>query len=155
MDLGSYLLAGGELITWKLRGAAGEAYSVFSNVTQPGYPGPPPHRHLRQDESFYVLAGSFQFSVDDRTVAAEPGEFVHIARGSLHTFANTGTTLGRLLVTVGPAGDFEAFVEEVGEPTSENAPPPLSGPPSDETIAKVVAGAQRHHIDIPPPPEGH
>lgn len=155
MEQGSYLLAGGELITWKLRGAAGEAYSVFSNVTQPGYPGPPPHRHLRQDESFYVLAGNFQFMVDDRTVPGEPGTFVHVSRGSLHTFANTGNTLGRLLVTVGPAGDFEAFTEEVGEATSESAPPPLSGPPSEEMIAKVVAGAQRHYIEIPAPPAGH
>jgi hypothetical protein len=42
-----FLLAGAELITFKLRD---RAHSVLENATQAGYGGPPPHRHLRQDE---------------------------------------------------------------------------------------------------------
>jgi mannose-6-phosphate isomerase-like protein (cupin superfamily) len=147
----SYVVAGGELITWKVRGREGDAYSLFENVTQPGYAGPPLHRHLTQDESWYVLEGAFAFRVDGRTTATGPGECVHAPRGSLHTFQNTGTTVGRLLVAVGPAGDFEAFVEETGEPTTASLPPVLTGPLPPEVIARVLAGAQRHHIEIPPP----
>ena len=51
-----FLLVGAELITFKLRG---EDYSIFENATQGGYGGPPPHRHLHQDEGFYVLEGEF------------------------------------------------------------------------------------------------
>lgn len=149
----SYILAGGELITWRLRGSLGDAYSLFENATQPGYAGPPPHRHLTQDESWYILEGNFVFHVDGQDIETDPGAFVHAPRGSLHTFRNTGTTIGRLLVAVGPAGDFEAFVEEVGEPTTASVPPVLAGPPPPEVIEKVVAGAQRHHIEIPPPSE--
>ena len=117
------LVAGGELITWKLRGQRGDAYSLFENVTQPGYPGPPPHRHVNQDETFYVLDGSFTFHVDGEAIEAQAGDCAHVPRGVLHTFQNTGTSIGRLLVTVGPAGDFEAFVEETGEPTTASYPP--------------------------------
>lgn len=148
----SYILAGGELITWRLRGAAGDAYSLFENATQPGYAGPPPHRHLTQDESWYVIEGDFAFHVDGNVTRVGPGAFVHAPRGSLHTFQNTGTTIGRLLVVVGPAGDFEAFVEEAGEFTTASVPPVLVGPPPPEVIEKVIAGARRHHIEIPPPP---
>ena len=54
-----YLLAGAELITVILRG---QEYSLLENATQAGYAGPPPHRHLRQDEGFYVLEGSSHFT---------------------------------------------------------------------------------------------
>jgi hypothetical protein len=46
---GRFLLAGTELITFKVRGSG---YAVFENATQPGCGGPPSHRHLRQDERF-------------------------------------------------------------------------------------------------------
>jgi quercetin dioxygenase-like cupin family protein len=153
----SYIVGGGELITWKVLGRAGDAYSLFENVTQPGYAGSPPHRHLSQDESFYILAGEFTFWVDGPTIRAPTGTTVHAPRGTLHTFQHSGTTLGRMLGAVGPAGDFEAFVREVGEPTQAQEPPVPSGPPRPEVIAQVALGAQRHHIEIPPSPSsvGH
>lgn len=155
MSTTGYVVAGGELITWIQRGQPGDAYSLCENVTQPGYPGPPPHRHANQDETFYVLEGTFSFHVDGETFDANVGDCLHVPRGILHTFQNVGTVVGRLLVTVGPAGDFEAFVEETGEPTSASQPPALAGPPPPEVIERVLAGARRHHIDIPPPPVHH
>ena len=35
--------------------------------------GPPPHIHLREDESFWVLDGEFSVSLGDRTLMAGPG----------------------------------------------------------------------------------
>jgi mannose-6-phosphate isomerase-like protein (cupin superfamily) len=67
-----YLLAGAELITFILRG---QEYSLLENATQAGYAGPPPHRHLRQDEGFYVLEGQFTFHIDGQTVKASAGQF--------------------------------------------------------------------------------
>ncbi len=153
MEGQSYIVAGGELITWKRRGRPGDAYSLFENVTQPGYAGPPPHRHLTQDESWYILEGTFTFSIDGQTVEAGPGDFLHAPRGSLHTFQNVGSAVGRQLVVVGPAGDFEAFVEETGESTTASLPPVLAGPPPPEVIERVLTGARRYHIEIPPPPD--
>jgi mannose-6-phosphate isomerase-like protein (cupin superfamily) len=145
-----FLLVGAELVTFKLRG---EDYSVFENATQGGYGGPPPHRHLRQDEGFYVLEGEFTFHVEGEAIPATEGAFVNVPKGSLHTFENTGTGVGRLLGIVAPAGDFEEFVEEVAERVSVGSPPtPPSEPPDADTIGRIVAAGERHHLEMPPPP---
>ncbi|HLY20878.1 MAG TPA: cupin domain-containing protein [bacterium] len=148
---GPFLLAGAELITFKVRGPA---YSLFENVTRAGYGGPPPHRHLRQDEGFYVLEGRFSFQVDGRTLPAPPGTFVNVPKGSLHTFRTEGTGVGRLLVVVAPPGDFESFVEEAGDGVAMTVPPELpAGPPSAETLRRILSAAARHRLDIASPPK--
>jgi mannose-6-phosphate isomerase-like protein (cupin superfamily) len=149
-----FLLVGAELITFKLRG---EDYSVFEDATQGGYGGPPPHRHLRQNEGLYVLEGEFTFHVEGEAIPATEGAFVNVPKGSLHTFENTGGRVGKLLVAMAPAGDFEKFVEEVAEQVSIDTPPtPPSEPPDADMISRIVAAGERHHLEIPPPPgENH
>jgi mannose-6-phosphate isomerase-like protein (cupin superfamily) len=145
-----FLLVGAELITFKLRG---EDYSIFENAIQGGYAGPPPHRHLRQDQGFYVLEGEFMFHVEGEVIPATEGAFVHVPKGSLHTFENTGSKVGKLLTTMAPAGDFEGFVEEVAERVSmDSPPPPPSEPPAADTISWIVAAGKRHHLEIAMPP---
>ena len=51
----------GGLQTYKVPSQrTGGAYSLFEVVTQPGA-GPPPHVQHREDESFYVLDGEYEF----------------------------------------------------------------------------------------------
>src|SRR5688500_19633671 len=69
----------------------GGAYALIHAVVPPGG-GPPPHTHSREDEAFYVLEGELAFHADGREFAATPGAWVTLARGSLHSFRNTGTT---------------------------------------------------------------
>jgi mannose-6-phosphate isomerase-like protein (cupin superfamily) len=122
-----FLLGGAELITFKLRG---REYSVFENATRAGYGGPPPHRHFRQDEGFYVVEGQFTFYLEGRAIPISAGHFINIRKGSVHTFQTTGVGIGRLLVVVVPPGDFEAFVEELGERVNMTTPPvPPTAPP--------------------------
>src|SRR5205814_10309474 len=47
--------------------------------------GPPPHIHRHHDESFYVLDGTFEFSLAGRAFTAGPGSFVHLPKGVVHT----------------------------------------------------------------------
>jgi hypothetical protein len=48
----------GELIMLKLaEERAGASCTVFEELTQPGFGGPP-HRHLREVEAFYVVEGN-------------------------------------------------------------------------------------------------
>jgi mannose-6-phosphate isomerase-like protein (cupin superfamily) len=143
-----------ELIAFKVKGEGTGACTVFEDAMQPGYEGPPPHIHLNQDESLYVLEGEFTFHIGDRAIPATLGTFVQIPKGTLHTFQNTGTRVGRLLVTLSPPGDFERFVEEVGGPTTEKSPPLAVGPPDPVVIQKIVTAAQKHSIEIPTP-AGH
>ena len=89
------------------------AYSFSVGVRQPGG-GVEPHRHSREDESFYVLEGQFEFRIGERgerVILADPGSFVFAPRGIPHAFKNVGTTPGKFLVVVSPAG-LEKFFDE-------------------------------------------
>ena len=123
------------------------AFATWETTVTPGLPGPPPHIHHREVESFYVLEGEVELSVAGRVIEAATGTFVNIPIGTLHTFRNPGTEPARLLVSVVPGG-FEKFFDEIGEPATDPGSPP-AGPPD---VEKVVAAAPKYGLEIPPPP---
>ncbi len=123
------------------------AFATWETTVTPELPGPPPHIHHREDESFYVLEGEVELSADGRVIGATTGAFVNIPRGTLHTFRNSGTKPARLLISVVPGG-FEKFFDEVGEPATDPNYPP-AGPPD---VEKVLAVAPKYGLEIPPPP---
>ena len=136
----AYVLGGRALLTVKNRGDRGEGCSNIEHATQAGYQGPPPHFHRNQDEDIYVLEGHFEVRLDDRTFEGSPGTFVHIPKGCVHTFRNTGEGVGKLLITFVPAGGFEDYLERLGEPTEEKSPPtPPSEPPDAATAERLAA----------------
>jgi mannose-6-phosphate isomerase-like protein (cupin superfamily) len=64
--------------------------------------GPPQHRHARHDEGFYVVAGTAQFTVGEKTYDAPAGTLVMVPPGAPHTFANRGDETAVLLNTFTP-----------------------------------------------------
>ncbi len=84
------------------------SYAIIEDRT-PSQGGPPLHRHQREDESFYVLEGEYVFEVDGQQIQAGPGSSVFAPKGTAHRFQNTGSTSGRLLIMVQPAGLDEFF----------------------------------------------
>lgn len=92
------------------RDTAGE-FAVFEGRTRPQH-GPPLHRHLDQDEYWYILEGEYRFEVDGREIYGGPGDVVFAPRGSRHTFQNMGDTAGRVVTTVVPGG-LDLFFEEL------------------------------------------
>ncbi len=66
--------------------------------------GPDLHAHSAEDDAFYVLEGELIFTVDGEEVAAGPGTFVLVPPGVLHTFANRGDDVVRMLNIHAPAG---------------------------------------------------
>jgi mannose-6-phosphate isomerase-like protein (cupin superfamily) len=145
----------GDLVTLKTVGAdTGGAYAVWED-TVPPRGGPPPHVHHREDESFYVLEGEFEFfRQGEAPLRAAAGDWVRTPRGVAHTFTNVGQTTGRLLAVAVPAG-MERFLAAVGRPVAAGeAPAPRAGPPPPEQVAHVVRTAQQYGVEIfaPPPP---
>ncbi|WP_292808200.1 cupin domain-containing protein, partial [Nostoc sp. JL23] len=59
--------------------------------------GPPLHLHRREDESFYILEGTFAFQIGDRTVTATAGWFITAPKGVPHSYKNIGTTPARIV----------------------------------------------------------
>jgi len=109
--------------------------------------GPPPHIHHREDESFYILDGTFAVLIGDQSFGGSTGDFVHIPKGTLHTYENIGTTPGRILVTLTPGG-FENFWREIGESAQQDFDPLA---PPEGIIENLMALAPKYHLEIPPP----
>jgi quercetin dioxygenase-like cupin family protein len=80
--------------------------------TSPPGGGPPPHSHVNEDETFYVLEGDYELLADGQWIKVAAGECAHALRGSFHTFRNAGTTTGRMLVFVAPGG-LDKYLEEL------------------------------------------
>jgi len=134
----------GDLVTFKVVGEdTGGSFSLIEVQVQ-SENGPPPHIHHREDETFYVLEGEFSFLHGDITITATAGSFVYIPKGTLHTFKNIGTSQGRFLAIITPAG-FEKFFEEIGEPAIDKSSPPPFNP---ATVEKLLALAPKYHLEV-------
>ncbi|MBD2082760.1 cupin domain-containing protein [Leptolyngbya sp. FACHB-17] len=144
----SYWLLG-DLYTFKAIGEeTGEAYTLCEVIVQP-QSGSPPHRHSREDEAFYVQSGEFEFHLDEQTIIASAGTFLHSPKGQQHQFTNISSTPATLLVWVTPAG-FEKFVAEVGTAISGSVTPAPAV--SEADLDKIQAAAPKYGIEILPPP---
>ena len=97
---------------------------TFIEWSAPAGFGPPPHRHDREDEAFYLIEGGIDVRCGDRTWTAGPGDFVFLPRGIPHSFTVTEPVHG--LQITSPAG-FERFVAELGRvPEGPGLPPPTA-----------------------------
>ena len=74
---------------------------------------------------------------------------MYIPKGTVHTFKNVGTSRGRFLVIITPAG-FEKFFEKIGEPVTDKTSPPPFNP---ETVKKLLALAPNFHLEVKLPPD--
>jgi mannose-6-phosphate isomerase-like protein (cupin superfamily) len=82
-----------------------------------------PHIHWGNEEAFYVLEGEFTVGVGEQSVIARPGSFILVPRGTVHSLHNAGTTPGKLLFVISPAGMERMFVE-IGQILSARDRPP-------------------------------
>lgn len=140
---------GQDLYTFKAIGEeTGEAYALCEVIVAP-QGGTPPHRHSRENESFYVQAGEIEFQLEDQTLIATTGTFLHSPKGQLHRFTNTTFAPAKLLIWVTPAG-FERFMAEVGK--AVNGPVTPGVPLSPDDLEKILATAPKYGIEIIPPP---
>ncbi len=139
----------GELLTYKIPSQhTSGAYALFEVTTQPGA-GPPPHVQHREDESFYVLEGEFEFLDNGCTFRAEAGSLLYIPKGTLHSHKNIGEGVGRMLMSQTPGGLYERFFEEVGEAVDGEARPLVFK--DQPNMRRIVEIAAEHGIEIPVP----
>ncbi len=103
--------------------------------------GPPPHIHHREDETFQILEGEYEFTAGGKTILAKPGSTLFAPRGVVHTYRYLGKTPGRLMCIITPAG-FEGFFEEIGAMTSQQ----------QQNIPHVIEIAKKYGLEILPPP---
>jgi quercetin dioxygenase-like cupin family protein len=101
--------------------------------------GPPPHIHSREDETFQVLEGDYEFTVNGKSFVAKKGTTIFAPRGIPHTYRYLGQVPGRLMCIITPAG-FEGFFEAVGVLTAEQ----------QQDIPRVIAIAKEFGLEFLP-----
>jgi quercetin dioxygenase-like cupin family protein len=79
------------------------------------FQGPPVHHHDRQVDSFYVLDGELELTVEDRVVTAEPGTLAAVPPGVRHTFTHAAAGAGRLLNVHAPEGGFADVLRRMAD----------------------------------------
>lgn len=126
----------GEPVEVLVSGEMTGGLSTTLTQTSPPGGGPPPHLHLNEDETFFVLKGEYEFLRDGEWLPIARGETVLAKRGSVHTFRNAGTTTGKILVFVTPAG-MDKYLEKIS---------PLTIP---QDMADLLATSERYGISFP------
>ncbi|HJP73348.1 MAG TPA: cupin domain-containing protein [Pseudonocardiaceae bacterium] len=93
---------GGELLEWEL-------------VLAPGGRVPSSHAHPEQQERFTIVDGRLRLRVGGKRMVLGPGDSATIPRGTVHSFANAGTTPVRVNVETRPALAMEALLATAAE----------------------------------------
>jgi quercetin dioxygenase-like cupin family protein len=145
VETGPMFWGPGDRYTFLVTGAQSDGAYFIMEALVPPEGGPPPHIHHREQESFYLLDGTLDIRMGDQVVQAATGDFVHIPRGMVHCFRNTGTTTARMLLIFSPGG-IEGFFEE----TLERVDDPSAPVPDNmaEVVARYVAAAPRHGLQF-------
>ena len=91
--------------------------------------GPPPHRH-DWDESFFVLRGSVEFSIDGKGDMCGPGTLVHLPAGTVHGY-RFGAGGGEMFEITGQGGNATRMFARI----SRETPP---GPPDVPTLTALL-----------------
>jgi quercetin dioxygenase-like cupin family protein len=118
----------------------GGAVAVVESHDVPGG-GPPPHIHHRENETFQVLEGEYEWTVGAETFVARKGATIFAPSGIPHTYRYLGSTPGRLMCIITPSG-FEGFFEEVS----------ALSPQQQQDIPRVMEIASKYGLEILPPP---
>jgi quercetin dioxygenase-like cupin family protein len=103
--------------------------------------GPPPHIHHREDETFQILEGEYEWTVGGQTFIAQKGTTIFAPRGVPHTYRYVGKTPGRLMCVITPSG-FEGFFEDIS----------ALSPQQQQDIPRVIEIGKKYGLEFPPPP---
>jgi mannose-6-phosphate isomerase-like protein (cupin superfamily) len=119
-----------------------ETGGIVSSVESHDVPGggPPLHIHHREDETFQILEGEYEWTVGDKKFVAQKGATIFAPRGVPHTYRYIGKAPGRLMCVITPAG-FEGFFEDIN----------ALSPEQQTDIPGVIAIAKKYGLEILPP----
>ncbi len=106
--------------------------------------GPPPHRHLAEDELFYVISGTISFSTTAEPMTVSAGDSVFVPRGTRHSYRNISGSEARMIAIYTPAG-MEGWFREVYEPVVDFSASP--SPVTPEMIERMLEAGPRYNVE--------
>lgn len=139
---GQSVWALGMKVTIKCRGEDTDgSYSCMEYQLAPG-DGSQTHTHTQEDETWYMLEGDMEWSLQNRLFSATKGSFLRLPSGIPHSFRNTSSQPARMLVSCVPAG-LEKYFLEIGAPVDPS--PGAKRPAVSEEDAKIATQAGRKY----------
>src|ERR1700712_2445153 len=91
-----------------------DSTSICTEKIQPGG-GIPVHKHLFNDEIFFIHKGSGSFILDDQEFKISEGSNAFVPKGVWHGLRNTGSEILFFSFGFSPSG-FEDFFRQIGTP---------------------------------------
>ncbi len=134
----------GDLYTFLVTGdeSGGSMFALDCLVGAGG--GPPAHRHLAEDELFYIVEGEISFTTGGEARTVSAGESVFAARGTTHSYRNIGEASARMIAVYTPSG-MEGWFREVFPPVEDpSAEPP---PVTPELIERMLEAGPRYSVE--------
>jgi mannose-6-phosphate isomerase-like protein (cupin superfamily) len=110
---------------------AGQCSAVIGGA-DPGFAGPPPHRHPDFSEMYVLLAGRLELRRGDELLELAPEDVAVVPAGVVHSFRVSSDEPARW-VNVWAPGGFEAYFEEAA------AALPAEAPPDPAVLASIAA----------------
>src|SRR6202046_3981511 len=140
----------GNLVTWKATGEQTHGRLTIAEFVHPAGFAPPLHRHLREDEIFYILSGTAEFCCKGERLRAAAGDFVLLQESDPPASpGGTPAPLHALQITT-PSG-FEHFAAAAGRPATERRLPD----PARLDQPALGHAATLHGVQILGPPPHH
>ncbi len=106
---------------------------------------PPPHVHTKEDESFYILDGEINYTVDNELFKAKRGDWIFLPRNVQHSF-QVQSDQAEVIIHLSPGG-FEEYFREMSEPAKALIIPPRPQGPPD--VKKIIETASRYGVRFP------
>jgi mannose-6-phosphate isomerase-like protein (cupin superfamily) len=116
-------------VVFKVERASAEGASCVEFTAVPGF-DTGLHVHQRLEETFYVLAGEFEFRAGEETFRASAGACMFVPPQVPHGFANRTQSPSRLLLVMSPPA-HDRYFDELAEILAGD------GPPDSDAIAEL------------------
>ena len=136
----------GDRYVFHVTGAESDnAMFAFDCLVGPGG-GPPPHRHLAEDELFFLYEGSIEFNAAEKTHVVSAREAIFVPKGTTHSYRNVGDGNALMYTIYTPAGMegwFREVFERVRPDEFDMAPPPVD----EAMIARMLDAGPRYNVE--------
>jgi hypothetical protein len=126
-----------------------------SSICYRGPPGTPQYRRkVHHDYAFFCLHGALQMFVSDGYLTLEPGDFLHIPPGTIHSFKLLRNDT-RFIGFLSP-GNFESFFRYLCQPYDGHVYPLVPPPLRFDRVLEHMRELDLHLLGRPggPPPTG-
>jgi len=107
----------------KSRHETGGAFDLFELIVPPNAFLNVPHLHRDYDETIFGLNGLTTWTVNGEQIPLNPGQQLHIPRGTIHSYTNPDDRPARMMCLLTPGLVGPEYFRELASAFTEGGPP--------------------------------